>query len=102
MKNKTNKKNDSQKGIRHVGMTEQQLLKKCGIPDLIDDLLTQDEVKEAINTLIERRADITDLVYVYRDRQGVIHVNSGEPEEIAVFLLRKAEYIMLSPDTEEE
>ena len=67
----------------------------------ITDVLTQDDVKEALNTLIKLRANITDLVYVYRDRQGLTHVNYGESEETAVYMLEYGKHIMLTPDTEE-
>ncbi len=67
----------------------------------VSDILTQDDVKDAINTLIEKRAEITDLVYVYRDRQGMTHVNYGESDEVSVFLLEKGKSIIMMPETEE-
>ncbi len=69
----------------------------------VTDILTLNEVNNALDDIVEHRADINDLVIIYRNRAGEIHINySSEQIETTVFLLRRAEHIMLTPDTEEE
>jgi len=69
----------------------------------VNDLLTQDDVKSTIATIIKDKAEITDLVVIYQDKEGFInsHWSKETTLDRRILLLEQVKIWMLQGDSDD-
>ena len=69
----------------------------------VNDLLTQDDVQSVLAKTIQDKAEITDLICIYQDKEGFInwHITSNTPPDRKVFLLEQVKIWMLEGDNDD-
>jgi quinol monooxygenase YgiN len=69
----------------------------------VSDLLTQDDVKTTIDTVIKDKAEITDLICIYQDKEGFInyHWSKNTTLDRRILLLEQVKFWMLKDDEDD-
>lgn len=70
----------------------------------IESLFTEDRVKDAFDRMAKELPNITDMVCIYRDREGAINwkVTSESEIERIVSMIEIAKFSILTPEENEE
>ena len=69
----------------------------------INDILTQDDVKETLSKVATDQAEITDLICIYQDKEGFInwHFTENTTLDRNILLLEQVKFWLLQGDNDE-
>jgi len=70
---------------------------------IIDKMLTEDRVKDAFERMAKELPNITDMLCIYRDREGAINwkVTSESEIERIISMIEIAKFSILTPEENE-
>jgi hypothetical protein len=70
----------------------------------VDSILTQDNVKDLIQRLIQKQAEIVDMVCIYHDREGSLNwsVTKELSLDLSISMIEQVKFYLLAQDNGEE